>query len=377
MKSLAQHWETIQGSLFPTLEEHLPPLTEKQQQLVSILEFVRIEQFIQSYIPGFRGRPSVNRTAIARAFVAKAVYNMPTTTILIERLHSDISMRRICGWETRSAIPSESVFSRAFAEFAETGLADRVHASLIKQVYKDEIVGHAVTDATSIEAREKPVKQEKIVEIVKTKKVRAKKGEPTVKDMTRIERQFRGDMSLKEMIEELPKVCDAVAKKNSKGNLCWWVGYKLHFTTDDHGVPLAAITSSASLHDSQVAIPLAQLTAQRVINFYDLMDGGYYSDRIIEHSKSLGHVPIIDQPVKGVDKEEKALENLAYATLNWRPPHLVRYDSRTTVERAFSRLKDEFGATFVRVRGGLKVTAHLMFGVLALAADQLLKIVSS
>ena len=44
---------------------------------------------------------------------------------------------------------------------------------------------------------------------------------------------------------------------------------------------------------------------------------------------------------------------------------------RTTAERANSRLKDEFGANKVRVRGHEKVYCHLMFSVLVLAADQL------
>ena len=44
------------------------------------------------------------------------------------------------------------------------------------------------------------------------------------------------------------------------------------------------------------------------------------------------------------------------------------------VERVYSRLKDEFGARMVRVRGATKVMAHLMFGVLALTVDQLLKL---
>ena len=43
------------------------------------------------------------------------------------------------------------------------------------------------------------------------------------------------------------------------------------------------------------------------------------------------------------------------------------------MERVYSRLKDEFGERFVRVRGHMKVMAHLMFGLLALTADQLLR----
>ena len=45
------------------------------------------------------------------------------------------------------------------------------------------------------------------------------------------------------------------------------------------------------------------------------------------------------------------------------------------VERVYGRLKDEFGGREVRVRGARKVMAHLMFGVLALTADQILKLV--
>ena len=43
------------------------------------------------------------------------------------------------------------------------------------------------------------------------------------------------------------------------------------------------------------------------------------------------------------------------------------------VERVNARLKDEFGARQIRVRGAAKVMTHLMFGVLALAVDQWLR----
>ena len=52
-----------------------------------------------------------------------------------------------------------------------------------------------------------------------------------------------------------------------------------------------------------------------------------------------------------------------------------RYRERTMVERVNARLKDEFGGRTIRVRGHAKVMAHLMFGVLALTADELLRMV--
>lgn len=42
-------------------------------------------------------------------------------------------------------------------------------------------------------------------------------------------------------------------------------------------------------------------------------------------------------------------------------------------ERVNARLKDEFGGSQLRVRGAAKVMAHLMFGVLALTVDRLLR----
>ena len=39
-----------------------------------------------------------------------------------------------------------------------------------------------------------------------------------------------------------------------------------------------------------------------------------------------------------------------------------------------ARLKDEFGGRNLMVRGSAKVMSHLMFGVLALSADQLMRL---
>ena len=58
-----------------------------------------------------------------RAFIAKAVFDVPTTRALIERLEADKTLRHLCGWTWRGEIPSEATFSRAFAEFSEGGVA--------------------------------------------------------------------------------------------------------------------------------------------------------------------------------------------------------------------------------------------------------------
>jgi hypothetical protein len=377
-ESLAQYWLNIQGCLFPWLKEELGELSEKQQQLISILELVRVEEFLsQGY--GYPGRPPEDRAAIARAFIAKQVYNMPTTRVLLDRLASDEKLRRICGWERKSAVPKEWTFSRAFAEFAASSLPERVHEALIAKSYEDEVVGHISRDSTAIEAREKPVKKpvESAQEKPAKKRGRAKKGEARPKEPTRLQRQSAG-MSLTQMIEELPTACDVGTKKNSKGYKSSWTGYKLHIDAADGGVPVSCILTSASTHDSQVAIPLATLSNTRVTNLYDLMDSAYDAEEIHAHSRQLDHVPLIDtNPRRNKAlKEELANENKRRQVANYQTPEQRRYNERSTVERVNGRLKDEFGGRMVRVRGHAKVMCHLMFGILALTADQLLSFVT-
>ena len=135
LRAFAPYWHSIQRALFPHLERVLGPLTEKQRQLVQTLEVIRIEQMIPPRSP-LPGRPPKDRAALARAFVAKATYDMPTTRVLLDRLDTDVVLRRICGWERKSEVPSESVFSRAFAEFADTQLPQRVHEALIVKTHR-------------------------------------------------------------------------------------------------------------------------------------------------------------------------------------------------------------------------------------------------
>jgi hypothetical protein len=396
VERLSQYWLKIQKSLFPFLEEELGELTEKEQKLVTILEMVKIEKFTVS-MRSLYGRPPKERAAIARSFVAKAVYNMPTTTALLDRLASDKKMRRICGWEKKGEIPSESTFSRAFAEFARSQLPSRVHEALIKENLAGEIIQHISRDSTEIEAREKPDKEgiaraaagekkpqshgQEILSPVTSltrlrKRGRPKKGEEPVKEPTRLERQKT--MTLEEMLADLPHQCDVGTKKNSQGYKETWIGYKFNIDSADRQIPVSCLLTSASTHDSQAALPLAAMTSQRVINLYDLMDSAYDAPLIRDYSRALGHVPIIDINTRRNTqlKVELAAEEKRLELLHWEKPEDLRYHGRTNAERVNARLKDEFGGRMVRVRGYAKVLAHLMFGILALAADQLMRLVA-
>jgi len=364
MHKVAQMWGAIQATLFPRLEEQLDePLTEKQKQLVAVLEVVRVEEHVPPRSAQWMGRTLKDRRALARAFVAKAVYNLQTTELLLEMLRTEKNLRRLCGWAQPSQVPSASTFSRAFDEFAQSKLCDRVHEALVKEYVSERLVGHICRDSTEIEAREKPLKKAPKAPKVKRRPGRPKKGEEVGQQRTtRLPKQLQ--QTAEEALAELPTACDVGAKLNSKGRLHHWIGYKTHLDVNDAGLPINVVTTSASLHDSQVAIPMEKLTAQRVTSLYSVMDAAYEAKLITQACRDLGHVPIIDT------KRRKGVK------VPFDPATAQRYKVRTTVERSYGRLKDEFGARHVRVRGHRKVHAHIMFGVLALFADQLLKLVT-
>ena len=373
--TLSTFWCAFQEHLFPTIEDDLGPLGDRYQLFITVLEFVRVEQHLPC-CRSLRGRPQQDRAAMARAFIAKAVFQIDTTRALLERLANDRALRRLCGWQSIRAVPSEATFSRAFAGFAEGALPSRLHEALIENTMQEHLVGHVSRDATAIEGREKPTPKPKQPAKPKRKRGRPRKGEERPKEPSRLQRQQQ--MTLPEMLDDLPHACDVGTKRNAKGHQESWIGYKLHIDAGDGGIPLSCILTSASVHDSQVAIPLATMTAARVTNLYDLMDAAYDAAEIKAHSEALGHVPIIDVNPRNSAARKRDLQQDAKArrTLGQVDAKEVRYRERSTVERVNGRLKDEFGARQVRVRGHSKVLCHLMFGVLALTVDQLLRFVN-
>jgi hypothetical protein len=107
------------------------------------------------------------------------------------------------------------------------------------------------------------------------------------------------------MLADLPTACDVGSKKNSKGYKETWTGYKLHIDVACGQIPVSCVLTSASVHDSQVAIPLMTMTSARVFYLYDLMGAAYDAVAIHERSQALGHAPIIDRNFRA-DHEAKA-----------------------------------------------------------------------
>ena len=359
MHQLSDFSVFLQGSLFPALEQEAGPLSVLDRQFMEVIALAEFERFEAEFAWLGHGRPPSERLWLMHAFAAKSVYQFPTTSALIHALRSQPTLRRLCGFAHAGEVPSESTFSRAFDEFAGSQLAQRVHERIILTHAKPKLVGHLSRDATAIEAPEKPVPKPP-----EPQPERRKRGRPAKDEVRQPPPPKRLDEQLLRPLEaniaELPCFCTVGTKRNSAGYKESWIGYKLHLDVADGDVPVSALLTTASLHDSQAAIPLGQMSAARVSSLYDLMDSAYDAPQIVDFSRSLGHVPIIDHnPRRGPKRE-------------FEPAHERRYCERSSAERVNSLLKCRYGGRWVRVRGAAKVMCHLMFGVVALTVASLM-----
>ena len=131
--NLSKMWTkitNIEQSLFPQLKESLriEELSTKEAKLIKILDFAEIENNITVVTIT---NPPKDREELARAFIAKSVYNIQTTRDLIDRLHIDRTLRILCGWRYSNDIPSEAKFSRVFKEFSDLEIAQKTHKKFV------------------------------------------------------------------------------------------------------------------------------------------------------------------------------------------------------------------------------------------------------
>lgn len=375
---LVQFKNLLQTELFPWLESSVGPLSKQSKLLAAVLSLEPLTRFVKSRRSHTGRRPS-NRLRLATSFFAKAIYNLPTTRHLIQRLQTDTQLRRLCGWNTAEQIPTEATFSRAFAEFAATALPTQIHEALVRHTQKEQVIHYLARDSTAIEARQclpgekgktrapKPPAHPKYK--TKTGFHQRRKGGPhkraqAYQHRPRLQRQ--PNLKLSEMIAELPQHCSLGVKTSSQGHQQFWRGYKLHWDVADSGrIPISCLLTGASVHDSQVAIPLMQMSAGRVRWKCDVMDSAYDAKAIRTHSQKLGHEALI-KPVKRKHKSKDRPNEFT-------EEQKQRFKKRTIVEQLNGRLKDEFGGRLIYVKGATKIMAHLMFGVVALTVDELLR----
>jgi transposase len=379
--SLSKMWLKVinlEQSLFPRLEESMGKLSSKEEKLIKILDFAQIEKFVSSI---HITNPPKDREEMARAFVAKQVYNLQTTRDLIERLKIDRTLRVICGWRYRNDVPSESKFSRVFKEFSGQHIATKAHDLFIEKYLSETLFFYHSIDATAVELREKAVKSKKEVK-PKRRQGRPRKGEELPPKKPSILQQQEQMNDAEEMLSLIKTECNTSIKQNSKGNRHRWIGGKLHLSVVDGDIPITALYSSATVHDSSLALPLIKQSSQKVNYLYDLADAAYDNKIIKTYSEKQNHRPIIDINPKNSKKlkaqialaksEKKILQPLKL----YNDSDDIHYNQRSSVERVNAYLKDSYGCSKIYYQGAQKVASVFAFAVLSVCITQSLKLVT-
>lgn len=305
------------------------------------------------------GRPSYPLTAFRRSFYAQYKFRLNTIEELRDRLNSDANLRQICGFHK---VPSLPTFCRRLKELAEQHDADVTQRKMITKYMKNRIILNVNRDSTAIEARQRPVNLKRNAISSDTKKY--KRGRPRKNE----KREVKSSVLLQQTsdtpeqsIAKLANRCQWGVKINSQGNRYFWKGYKLHLDVSDTGIPLTAVVTGANVHDSQLAIPMEQMTEHRCIFLYSLMDSAYDAKIIHEFIRSRGRVPVID-PHKRRNGECRELD----------PAKKCRFKIRSTVERSNALLKDWFIPHRICVRSALATTFILLNAVVLMTAERLL-----
>jgi hypothetical protein len=349
-----------QQEIFPELKQHFGYLTNKHEKLLQMLDLIDINAIYPNYIWEAKcGRPPEHRHRFVVAFLAKSLWNIAQTNTLIEYLKVDRVLRSICGFDERNfLLPSESTFSRAFADISKSQVGEKLLQYMIKTHCSETLHEHVSIDGSAIVVAEKASPAKKI--FVKTKSGKKKR---VVENKNKNSAKIQLTQDTATIINNLSTVCDYGTKKDSKGYKYTWKGYKLHVAVNDYNIPVVAIVTSASVNDTLVAITLIRNVEDRIDNLYYLMDAGYDATAIRAEITNHGKVGLIDFNQRGNKEDDRV----------FMPHEKERYGNRAFSESLFSHLKMHHLPSYILYRGIEKVKTVLNFALAVIASLQIIK----
>lgn len=351
VRNFLRLWSEVAQGMFPFMREEFGELDEMDRIFVTVCEsVVKPEAFEYAKWKGI-GRPTTSRTSVFKAFLFKALYDIPTTRELARRLCRDVRARRLCGWNSAGDVPSEGQFSVVNKEFAERGFAERWFDDYVRTYVEGDLNATVSYDSAPITVRAKAENAKRMLEELDP-------DQPT--PPSRLEWQAGEDADT--ALAELPQNCDWGCKRDAHGKPKHWKGGKVHAAVTRDGIPVAVAYTSASLHDSQVMIPLVKKASERMEHGFDLADAAYDAEAIRGASVEEGNVPVIDANSRRGERRHMT------------DTEREVYRDRGTDERFFSHLLDSHGGRHVRVRTPKKVFQHLMYGVLVISVEQTMRL---
>ena len=175
--TLPDLWQHLQRQLFPALTEEVGPLSRLDEQFVQTISRTDLSPFLRRYQWIGNGCPPHARVWLIHAFLAKSVYQFPTTAALLDALRTRPTLRQLCGWESVGDLPSESTFARAFAAFADDAVPQQIHERMVCTHAGPKLAGQVSRDATAIEAPEGPAPKPIPTAVVPRPRGRPRAGE--------------------------------------------------------------------------------------------------------------------------------------------------------------------------------------------------------
>ena len=202
---------------FDTLMQYQP-----KTRLAMVFESIDLHPFLKALpIKSVRGPKGYSSAALIKAILAMRLCSVPTVTLLVERLKTDMVFRYECGFSISQPVPSLATFSRFFQKIAETDSLHALFSALVDTATQDGIISGEVVaiDASAIESYEKPVPK----------------------------KDLKNDGSSAAW----------GAKLDTHGNQHTWFGYKLHLAVDTESeLPIAVKVTPGNRNDATQAIPL-------------------------------------------------------------------------------------------------------------------------
>ena len=328
-------------------------LTSKETEFLRLWEAVLrlVRPKLLSRAAARTGRKPYDPTDILAVRMVMLHWGLPTLSSAIGFLESAGNVRAITGM---GRVPSEATVCRRTAELDGLIDFDAALGAAYAEYGAGRTVANLSVDSTVVQACEKPAPKAQAPARPSGPKAAAKARRKRIR--TEYERDY-GDVS--RYVRTLDDRCSRTGKRNSRGDMEWFVGYKAHMAVDDSGVPVSSIVTGARVHDSKAAAPLLRTAGERCRFLYALMDGGYSSAAIADCARRLGAVPIIDF------KADRRGRKRPMA-----PDEAERYRKRTTVERSNGEMKECFLPAKLRSRG-FRARFDLRLAVLLLALKRM------
>lgn len=440
---------------------------DKYNQIFEHLDLVPLLQALHK--PSGRGRKEdLNYPAMIYSLVIAKMEGIEFVSSIVRRLRTSEEFRIQCRFTGSDRTPSEASYSRLISALKHTDLLEKAMDRLVSQACAEGFVTgtYVAVDSSAVEAwdcqfgeataKRKASRRRKKQHLPEAQQIdldvslaeteppsmplakpvygRGRVGAKEM-DRRRVEREaYQASLPLfeknienmlphayDELLAAMPRHASKCAKKNSKGRLTSWYGYKANVLVDtDSQYVLSGVLSSAHLNDQRMAVLLLKglrLKYPTLPVKHVLADKGYDSTPIYTLTRSLGAYPVIDlihktDPPEGMNRDFRPVckEGHAYRydsfdskyeTLRYTLPSECKhcpfakegcqkvfkirletdvrkhtypargserfaelYKKRTAVERVFAYLKGYFGLGRTRHRG-VRATVDFQLSMLA------------